>query len=345
MPTLSHIATVYPQFQITQDQMEVVGQSWLAGNVQAQETFSRINAQSGVQSRRFAFPQEKILSFNGLENRVACFEEKGTEMLIAAIEAALAQSKFLPSEIGSLVYTSCSIPSIPSIDAAAVLATGLNNTILRVPIYQHGCAGGVIGLALGSKLAQLGSPVLVASVELCSLVFQPKNHSGAHLVGGAIFADGAAATVIAPEAGFFTIIDTESQLLPDSRHLMGYDIFDDGFHLRLDRALPSALIEHAPAIINAFLARNSKQTSDIDYWLFHPGGIKILNFLRDTFALKQEQCTWSYDVLRDHGNLSSATILYVLQAFFNQITPEPGRTALVMGIGPGLTVELILLEA
>ncbi len=133
--------------------------------------------------------------------------------------------------------------------------------------------------------------------------------------------------------------------MPDTRHLMGYDIFDDGFHLRLDRALPSALIAEAPAILDGFLARYGLQAGDVDYWLFHPGGIKILNFLRKTFDIELEQCHWSYDVLREHGNLSSATILYVLDQFLQDKQDREGKNTLVLGIGPGLTIEMILLRS
>ena len=125
---------------------------------------------------------------------------------------------------------------------------------------------------------------------------------------------------------------------------MGYDIFDDGFHLRLDRSLPSVLVREAPKVVANFLDHFGKRESDIDYWLFHPGGIKILEFLKDTLHLSDAQCPWSFDVLREHGNLSSATILFVLETFLRHDVLQKGECAVVMGIGPGLTIEMILLE-
>ncbi|MCB9030536.1 MAG: hypothetical protein H6619_05745, partial [Deltaproteobacteria bacterium] len=317
---------------------------WLHDDKQSQAKFLRINSQSGVKTRRFTQPYDNILALNGLENRAAQFETIGTQMLVEAIEKTLQENNQAPEDIGALVFTSCSVPLIPSIDAAAILKSSLSPEISRVPIYQHGCAGGVIGLSLGAKLSKLGKPVIVSSVELCSLVFQRNNHSGAHLVGAAIFADGAAATIVGGSASNLSIVDSQSYLLPNSRHLMGYDIFDDGFHLRLDRALPSMLVKEAPKIVNSFLAKHDKEVSDINFWLFHPGGIKILDFLMESFSLSHEQCHWSYDVLRDFGNLSSTTIHYVLDSFQRDDVLKPGQNALIMGIGPGLTVELILLE-
>ncbi len=345
MPSLLRFSTVLPEHQVDASHMEAVGASWLSNDEVAREKFLRISTQSGVDTRRFSMPYESILSLNGLQHRAAQFEENGTQMLIEAIESTLKENDQDPAEVGALVFTSCSMPMIPSIDAKAILESSLPSDISRVPIYQHGCAGGVIGLGLGAKLSSLGKPVIVSSVELCSLVFQPKNQSGAHLVGAAIFADGAAATLISPEDSGVQILGTQSYLLPNSRHLMGYDIFDDGFHLRLDRALPNRLVHEAPAVLNQFLEKHEKQASDIDYWLFHPGGIKILEFLRETFSLSREQCHWSYDILRDHGNLSSATILYVVDAFLREEVMEPGQSALIMGIGPGLTIETVLLQA
>ena len=284
-------------------------------------------------------PYETILSLNGLEFRAKQFEAIGTQMLTNAIESTLEQHEQKPEDVGAIVFTSCSVPIIPSIDAAAVLKSSLSPSITRVPIYQHGCAGGVVGLSLGAKLSKLGKPVIVSSVELCSLVFQPRNHSGAHLVGAAIFADGAAATIISPDTGKLSVVGSESHLIPNSRHLMGYDIFDDGFHLRLDRSLPNMLVKEAPKVLSQFLSKHKKSPGDIDYWLFHPGGIKILEFLRETFSLSKEQACWSYDVLREHGNLSSATILYVVDAFIRDKATKTGSNALIMGIGPGLTLK------
>ncbi|MCB0311412.1 MAG: hypothetical protein KDD42_09265 [Bdellovibrionales bacterium] len=344
MSAFSQIATVTPEHLVDVDKIKKVSLDWLRDDRTAQEKFLRISTHSGVKTRKFVLPYEDILSLNGMEHRANQFEEEGTNLLVQAINNTLSENAQDASEIGAIIFTSCSVPSIPCIDARAILETKLPNNIARIPIYQHGCAGGVIGLALGSKLATLGKPVIVSSVELCSLVFQPNNHEGTQLVGAAIFADGAAATVIYPERGALRIKDVESSLIPESRHLMGYDIFDDGFHLRLDRALPNTLVEHAPKIIEEFLKRNGKALDEIKYWLFHPGGIKILRFLEETFRLDKEQCVWSYDVLRDYGNLSSATILFVIDAFLKDRQLMPGENAIVMGIGPGLTVELILLE-
>lgn len=354
MSSITQVSIAVPNFEVDQAAMHDVALRWIPDDLKLQEKFTRICSRSGVEQRRFILPYTETLSLNGMACRAALFEEHGTGLLTTAIERALADSSYDPAEIDSIVFTSCSVPMIPSIDAKAIFRTSLRRDITRVPMYQQGCAGGVVALSLGSKLARQGKPVLVASTELCSLVFQPENQSGSHLVGAAIFADGAAATVISPDYSGVghsgvdhsgvNIIGTQSVLLPESRHLMGYDIFDDGFHLRLDRGLPSALVRAVPELVSSFLSSHGKCREEVSAWLFHPGGIKILDFLGETFSLEKEQCHWSYDVLREHGNMSSATILFVLQRFLSERRLEPGELALVLGIGPGLTVEMILLE-
>jgi alkylresorcinol/alkylpyrone synthase len=349
MSSITQVSIAVPNFEVDQGAMHDVALRWIPDDLKLQEKFTRICSRSGVERRRFILPYAETLSLNGMAGRAALFEEHGTGLLTTAIEQALADSRYDPAEIDSIVFTSCSVPMIPSIDAKAIFQTSLRRDISRVPMYQQGCAGGVVALSLGSKLARQGKPVLVASTELCSLVFQPENQSGSHLVGAAIFADGAAATVISPDRGGMdhsgvNVIGTQSVLLPESRHLMGYDIFDDGFHLRLDRGLPNALVRAVPELVTSFLSSHGRYREEIGAWLFHPGGIKILDFLGETFSLEKEQCHWSYDVLREHGNMSSATILFVLQRFLSERRLEEGELALVLGIGPGLTVEMILLE-
>lgn len=344
MVDICKVATASPDNNVDLEILKSVASTWLKSDTVAQEKLLRIVANSGVDKRKFVLPYNEILSLQGFSSRAKYFEAFGVDLLVESIKTVLEKNNQNPEDVGALVFTSCSVPLIPSIDAKAVLASKLSNTIARIPVYQYGCAGGVIGLALGARLASAGKAVIVASVELCSLVFQPNNHGGEQLVAAAIFGDGAAATIVSQLEGEAKILGFQSHLIENSHHLMGYDVFDDGFHLRLDRALPKTLIEVAPNVLSNFLKQYNLTEGDINYWLFHPGGLKILNFLRETFNISLEQCSWAYDVLREHGNLSSATILYVINAFFSDKVLKAGEKAVIMGIGPGLTIELILIE-
>lgn len=344
MSAIKTVRTAVPTHCYNLADIAHAGTAWLAGDEANHERFQRFLQASQTGTRNFVVPIEQILSFNGLKHRSEIFEIEAPALGAQALQSAFHAANVTPQEIESLLFTSCSCPSIPSVDAVILDAVGMNRTVRRVPMYQQGCAGGVVGLSLAAELAGQGRMVSLVSVELCSLVFQPGNHSGGHLVGSAIFGDGAAAALIGPEDKGFVIHATQSFLLEETRHLMGYDIEDNGFHLRLDRELPSYLSRRVPEIVREFLAGQKLNIEEVAWWLFHPGGVKILSFLEEVFALRPEQCHWSRDVLMNVGNLSSASILFVLEKFIDSSVYRSGDFALVMGIGPGLTVELILLQ-
>ncbi len=344
MPSIRAIGTALPRYSYNRAEIAAAGNTWLADAPDKRDAFQRFLASSKTDKRHFVIPAESVLSLNGMHGRADLFEREGPPLGVAAIAQALTYAGLRPEQIATLLFTSCSCPSIPAIDGLILEQSGFPRTTSRIPIFQHGCAGGVVGLGIASELARLGHPVLLNSVELCSLVFNSRNPSPAELVGSAIFADGAACAVISPEDSGLTFVARESYLIPQSRHLMGYELLDDGFHLRLDRDLPRMLGSSAPERVQQFLQNHQLTTKDVRYWLFHPGGIKILNFLESAFGLAPEQARWSRDVLQSVGNLSSATVLFVLDSFLRAQVVKTGEYALMVGIGPGLTLELILFQ-
>ena len=344
MTSILSVATALPEFQYTPHEVGAVADAWLGKDTKERKLFERFVTSSRAEGRHFVLPSDQMMSLDGLEQRTELFERFGPNLGSSALHAALSQSGTAPSQIATLLYTSCSCPAIPAIDALILEQTNLPRTTKRIPIFQHGCAGGVIGLGLAADMAATGKTVALTSVELCSLIFQAHSATPAQLVGSAIFADGAAAAIISPENHGLTFIAHQSYLIPDSRHLMGYNLLDNGFHLRLDRELPSTLAHVAPEQVRNFLAQHGVTTNDIAYWLFHPGGVKILDFLETAFSLRPEQACWSREILRTVGNLSSATVLFVMRAFLDAKVVKPGEKVVMLGIGPGLTLELILFE-
>lgn len=344
MPSVVSVGTALPRYSYSLDDVLSVGQSWLRDQPHNLELFQKFLHSSKTQRRNFIFPISEMLSTRGLEERARIFEECAAPLGIQACQQALEPLSNSKSDISTLIFTSCSCPSIPSVDALIVEGMGFKRTINRLPIFQQGCAGGVVGLRFASELCKTQGLVSVVSVELCSLVFQKDNSAGAQLVGAAIFADGAACAVVSPQEKGLVIRGTQSFLIPESRHLMGYDIFDDGFHLRLDRNLPQALTNSAPDIIRKFLLSYDLKDTDVPYWLFHPGGTRILDFLEAEFSLRPDQAYWARHILTNVGNLSSATVLFVLNEFIKSKVYRNGDKILMVGVGPGLTIELILFE-
>lgn len=344
MPSIINIGTALPEYKYTLDDVKAVGHEWLSNTPDLHNRFNRFLTSSKTDQRNFIVPPSQMMHLKGIKNRAALFEEHGTGLGCTSLLKSLEGTSKNIAAINAMVFTSCSCPAIPSIDAEIIQRTGVTRSITRVPIFQHGCAGGVVGLSLGSKLSSLHGVVSVTSVELCSLVFQPENPTAAQLVGSAIFADGAASALISPEENGVVFKATESFLIPNSRHLMGYELLDNGFHLKLDRELPQKLASVAPEKVRSFLSDNNLTQEEISYWLFHPGGIKILDFLESAFELKSYQSKWSRDVLETTGNMSSATVLFVMKAFMDSKVAKNGDRILMLGIGPGLTLEMILFQ-
>lgn len=344
MTSIVSIGTVLPEYHYTIDDVDHIGKQWLQNKPDQLALFRRFLASSKVSGRHFIVPPEEILELRGMEHRSGLFEKTAAPLGAQALEKALLKRNTRFDELQTLVFTSCTCPSIPSVDALIIDRLDLDRSMLRVPVYQHGCAGGVAGLRIASELSKVRGIVALTSVELCSLVFQRDNPTGAQLVGAAIFADGAASVVMSPEEQGLVIRATQSYLIPETRHLMGYDILDDGAHLRLDRNLPQALIDVAPGQISRFLSKHGVSAEEIRYWLFHPGGSKILDFLESRLCNDPVQARWSREVFDTVGNLSSATVLFVLDRFLQSEVCKVGDKVVMVGIGPGLTLELILFE-
>jgi alkylresorcinol/alkylpyrone synthase len=344
MPFIHSVVTAIPPYRYSTREITEKAGSWLQESPQERALFERLANSTKIEYRNFTLPIENILALRGPAERAQVFKETGGALLREVITKALAQSNISPQDVGALLTTSCSVPTIPAIDAEAINELGISETILRLPVYQYGCAGGAIGISLGRHLCATSGVTLLASVELCSLVYQGGDLQAGNIVGSAIFGDGAACVVISPDQGPLRIVNSQSYLIPNSHGLMGYDIFDDGAHLRLDREIPQALLSAAPKAIDAFLAQSNLSRSDISWWLFHPGGAKILTSLEDTLSVLRQQSRWAWESLREHGNMSSSSILFALQSFMQDLDYKPRDKVLMLGVGPGLTLQMNLFE-
>jgi alkylresorcinol/alkylpyrone synthase len=344
MVSLKSIATELPQYRYSKEDIAKVGAQWLRNAPHERELFERFVSSSQISQRHFSVPLERILTLGGQGERAEIFQHEGPELLARVVQRLLDQARVPASQIDHMVFTSCSASVIPSVDTALVPRLGFRQTINRVPLYQHGCAGGVIGLALASRLLKPSERAIVSAVELCSLVYQAGDLSGGNLVGSAIFGDGAAAVLLDGSGQGLEVVAAQSHLVPNSEYLMGYGIEDDGVHLRLDRALPQALSRHAPPFVRSFLQQHSLLPEDISWWLFHPGGVKVLAVLEEVLGIARTQSLWSWEVLERYGNMSSASILFVLEAFMSSGKSKAGDKVCMLGVGPGLTIEVVLLS-
>lgn len=344
MVSIQAVVTETPPYRYSTSEIIRAAGEWLKDSPKERDLFSRLSGTTKIESRSFALPIKDLLQLQGAAERAKIFTEVGTSLLASVITKGLAQTGKRAEDVSSLITTSCSVPTIPSIDSRAIAASSLPLTTFRVPVFQYGCAGGAVGLSLARHLTQASGVTLLASVELCSLVYQGGDMRAGNIVGSSIFGDGAACVVLSVEEGPLELVDGQSFLIPNTVDLMGYDIFDDGTHLRLDREIPQALLRSAPAVIQQFLSRHKMTPQDVTWWLFHPGGAKILSSLEEGFSLARENTKWAWESLEAHGNMSSASILFALQAFLEERPFKEGDKMLMLGVGPGLTLQVNLFE-
>lgn len=344
MTFIEAVSTHLPPYRYKTSEIVSAASCWLNSSPDERALFERLSSATQIETRAFALPIEEILALDGQGSRATIFRELGPELLKNVIEKALIASSHTPREVEGLILTSCSVATIPAIDVPVIQSLGMSPNILRIPIFQHGCVGGAIGLGFANHVSGAEGITLLTSVELCSLVYQAADLSGGNIVGSAIFGDGAACVVLSQKEGPLRIVSTHTHLIPNSYGLMGYDILDDGMHLRLEKEVPQCLAMHVPDTISSFLAKHKLAASDIAWWIFHPGGAKILNMLETSLRLSREQTHWGWDTLRDNGNMSSASVLFALSRFLEDRVYRSGDKLLMLGVGPGLTLHINLFE-
>ena len=303
---------------------------------------------SGVEQRHVALPLEQVFSSATFTERNALYRTAARDLARRACESALAKARVDPRAIDVIVDVSCTGIMIPALDVELAPLLGLRSDVLRIPITESGCAAGALALALCGRLAEQGSTCLVVAVELCSMTSRREDMSRTNLVASVLFGDGAAAAVIVPDraqndAAGPRFVAAGSHLFPETRDLMGFDVGTHGLKIVLQRELPVMLTRHLRGAVLDFLARHERTVDDIGLHLVHPGGRRILDSYVDMFGLPADALAHSHESLRRYGNLSSASILTVFElALDARARPAPGLEGLVVGIGPGLSMEISL---
>lgn len=284
--------------------------------------------------------------------RMARYAQEAGPLAIAAAQSALVESGVPVDAVTHLVTCSCTGFANPGVDLELVAALGLPATVARTHIGFMGCHGAFNALRVAHAFtaADPAVVVLVVCVELCSLHFQYGTRSD-HVVANSIFADGAGALVASARDSVrsprFRLLGQRSHVLPASTDQMGWLIGDHGFEMTLSPRVPDAIVTHLPATIDALLQSHGLDRDDITSWAVHPGGPRILAAVNEMLRLPAESLRHSHGVLADHGNMSSATILFILERLIRakrhgETHPEP---CIAMAFGPGLTAEVALLEA
>jgi alkylresorcinol/alkylpyrone synthase len=343
---IASTATAVPQYVISRELVEMqIGRVFsLSGR--RLEAVLEIVANSRIDRRYSIFPVEYLIEPRPLEQISREYRDHSLCLGRRAAQQALDRAGVAPQEVDLILTVSCTGFMIPSLDAYLAPEMGLRPNVRRLPVTELGCAAGAAGLALARDYvhAHPQATVLLVAVELPTLTFQRRDLSQANLVSTILFGDGAAAAVVTgPSRRGPHILDAESFLFPDSLQAMGFDLRDSGFHIILSKEVPQMIRERIGGLVDGFLTRHALTRGDLQAYILHPGGQKLLSFMEQELGLRPGLTQPSWDVLRDFGNLSSASVLFVLHQWLQQGL-QPGDRALLAGFGPGFSAEMLLLQ-
>jgi alkylresorcinol/alkylpyrone synthase len=311
-----------------------------------EESFLRnLVERSGVEQRFVVPTVQEVLAPTTFTERNARYHLAALELGERAARTALERARLAPGEIDVLIDVSCTGIAIPALDVGLSPRLGLRADVRRIPITESGCAAGGLALGLASSFARHGERVLIVAVELCSLTLGAGDRSRTNLVASVLFGDGAAAAVVAPRGPGPRIAAVGSHLFPNTRDAMGFHVGEHGLRIVLQRELPRVLAEGLPGAVASFLSANGRTLAGIGLHLVHPGGKRILETYQDLFGLGVEDLRFSHEALRRYGNLSSAAIFTVLElALLSGVHLRKEQEALMVAVGPGLSLELALLD-
>ncbi|MBV8198070.1 MAG: type III polyketide synthase [Candidatus Eremiobacteraeota bacterium] len=338
------VATAVPAFAL--GQQEVMRRIELALGPRSPEIMRLLPmfGNTGIERRYSCVPIEWYENLHGWPERNRVYLDSALDLLEAATREVLRRAGRRAEEIDAIVAVSTTGIATPSLDALLMERLGLRRTIERLPIFGLGCAGGAIGLARAAAMARANPDALVLFlvVELCALSFRRDDFSKSNIVATALFGDGAAAALLSSTGTGPSIIANGEYTWPDSLDIMGWDVTDDGLRAIFSRDIPELVTSKLHDVATAFLHQYDLSLSDVDRFICHPGGAKVLDALEAAFELQPGSLSDARDVLRDYGNMSAATVMFVLERSLRN--GPPWRRALVSALGPGFTAGFTLLE-
>ncbi|WP_372707389.1 type III polyketide synthase [Brevundimonas sp.] len=300
---------------------------------------------AGIRARQAAMPLDWYLKPRGWPERTEAYLDVAVDMFARAAEAALAEAQLKGADVDVIVTVSSTGIATPGLEARAMARLGFRPDAARIPVFGLGCAGGATGLALASKLAQAtpGAVVLLVVVELCTLSFRMEDLTKADIVATALFGDGAAACVMrCGEGGFASIEATGEHTWPDTLSIMGWRVDPTGFGVIFDRAIPPFARDNLRPAMIGILKRQTLGLDDVDRFICHPGGMKVIDALEGSLSLDQGSLDHERGVLADHGNMSAPTALYVLDRARRGGLPD---RSVLTALGPGFTLSTVSLRA
>jgi alkylresorcinol/alkylpyrone synthase len=346
---IASAASAFPKHYYSQKFLLEKLQEYWGDQLRNPLLLARLHRNVSVDGRYMAQPAEDYQKMTTWGQANDIWIKVAQELGEQALCRALHHAGIEPGQLGALFFTSVTGISSPSIDALLINRMGLPRNIRRMPIFGLGCVAGAAGIARAADYARAypTQAAALVSVELCSLTLQRDDLSVANLISSGLFADGSAAVIVTGAELNATgpeILATRSVFYPDTEEMMGWKVSEKGFHITLSPQVPKLIREHLGHDVDAFLSDHGYQRSDVDSWVLHTGGPKVLEATADALELRNGQLDASWACLRRVGNLSSASVLVVLEDVMRNRRPEPGTLGILAAMGPGFCSELVLLQ-
>jgi alkylresorcinol/alkylpyrone synthase len=342
-PRLMAIATAVPPIEIRQAEIKAHAELAFANRGVGIRRMLPVFDNAGVERRFFSVPIDWCAEPHGWAARNRLYLAHAVDLLEAVSRQCLEKAGLTIDEIDAIVAVSSTGVATPSLDALVMERLGTRRDVKRLPIFGLGCAGGVIGLSRAAALAAAapGSRVLFLVVELCAMTFRPGDYSQSNIVATALFGDGAAAVILSTDADGPSLGAAGEHTWSQSLDVMGWSVEDDSLGVIFSRDIPALVRQRYRAALDQFLSDNGLRFDSIDTFVCHPGGAKVVAAFEEVFGLQTGTLRESREVLRDYGNMSAATVLFVLQRVIDSGTR--GRH-LVSALGPGFTAAFQILE-
>lgn len=348
MPAESHLlalATAVPVHELRQPEVMERSRLLFQASPNQIERLLPIYDNAGIERRFSCVPIDWYLEPHGWEERTALFIDHSVTLLKDAAERCLERAGLPFDAVDAVVTVSTTGIATPSLDARLMEVLPFRRDVQRLPVFGLGCAGGVTGLARAAALALAmpESKVLLLVVELCGLTFRPQDLSKSNIIATALFGDGAAALLVSTTGAGPRIAAWGEHTWPQSLDIMGWEVKEDGLGVLFSRDIPTLVRRELRGATDRFLARHGLDRLDLAGYVCHPGGAKVLDALEEAFEIPQGSLAHARATLREYGNMSAVTVLFVLERLM-AAKPRPGRY-LMSALGPGFTASFALLEA
>jgi alkylresorcinol/alkylpyrone synthase len=350
------VAIAVPDICIHQADIKEAVRHMFGSNVPHLERLLTIFEHSDIETRHFCMPLEWFLVPHTVEEKHRLFIQHATDLAERVVQDCLAKAGVAPSDIDHILFITTTGTVTPSIDAYLCNRLAFRPNLKRTPIWGLGCAGGAAGLSRASEYVTAfpAQNCLLVSVELCSLTFIRDDASKSNIVATSLFADGAAAALVVGEQNVVairsdqpapSIVSTQSMIWPDSLDVMGWDVTNEGLMVIFSKSIPALVTDTMKGNVSMLLEPQGLDTTDLRHYILHPGGMKVLRAYEEALSIQQGGLAAAENVLRSYGNMSSCTVLFVLDEILRaDRPPSAGEYGLAGALGPGFSSELLLLQ-